>query len=74
MSSPDLRKSTAWPLWLSALVFVVVASVLALVIALGKTWRPFTVAVILIGLLPPALTVYIQRGSRPRFSLTTMFL
>ena len=74
MSSPDLRKSTAWPLWLSALVFVVVASVLALVIALGKTWRPFTVAVILIGLLPPALTIYIQRGSRPRFSLTTMFL
>ena len=74
MSSPDLSRSNEWPLWLSVLVFVIVASVLALAIALWKTRATFMVAAILLGLFPPALVSFIRRGIRPSFSLTTMFL
>ena len=76
MNSPDLRQSTAWPLWLSVLVFMVIAIILALALALAllATWAPFTIAAILLLLCLPLLSVFLQRGIRPSFSLTTMFL
>ena len=75
MNSSGSGQTTPWPFWLSAFLFVVVASALAVILAIGATtWTAFRFTAFLLALLPLTLFSFIHHGIRPSFTLTTLLL